>query len=157
MLDGLRKIYSRDLWVSIKDMPIGNWYSISESGTYDGLFRNKNTKKNKYNNIELEDVWLDIQQQHFDEFGTDQALSERVRAMIRLNKLNLKFVQTRDRNLLNFIYIEEQNLKDETIKHFSLYEVVDSKETFKKFSIDQTKYTVLKYFYAFKKMRNVST
>ena len=100
----------------------------------------------------LEEVWVDLQQQHLDEFGTEPDLRLRVRQMRELTNLNLKYIISRERVILNHINILEEKLKDQKIEHFKFFDTLEKITSYKKFDIDPFSYTVIKWFYTLKNM-----
>lgn len=101
-------------------------------------------------NKNLMDLWWNLQDEHMQEFTDDKTRKSRLRSMKKLFNLNMKFIQTRDRSLLNLIAVEEQKQKDAVIAHISMYQLLDIMTTKKGFDIDPKKYTVIKWFYTLK-------
>lgn len=140
--------WAGDLWTTIEEMPYWNWDKIYETGDLKYLFKSCEGVVTK----RLEDVWSDLQQQHMDEFGTEDSLRTRTRTIKKLNDLNLEYIETGDRHLLNLINIQESKLQEHKDNHFSMYKVLDVITTHKGFDIDPKKYTVIKWFYTLKNM-----
>lgn len=165
-LNGMKRIFSRSkkqekqnvlyyeqLWTTIEEMPIWNWNKVIETGDLTYLFKNR-TEKTKYSN-RLNGVWLDLQQQHMTEFGIDDMVMARMRYIRNIINLNIKFVQTRDRSLLNLINIEEQKLKEsEGSYNVRFYKVLDAVTNAKGFRIDPKEFTVIEWYHALKNMSN---
>jgi hypothetical protein len=148
MLNGLKnKFYLDNVWTSIKEMPIENWNAILETGDLKHLFKDKGKVSER-----LYHVWADLQQQHINEFGKSELLKSRIRTMISLTKLNLKFIETKDRSLLNLIEIREMELENQEQDHFSFYQVLDNVERYKRCLIDPKQYTVIKWYHSLNNM-----
>lgn len=146
----LSTYYVDQLWVSIEDMPIWNWNKIVEEGSLKFLFK-------KYDkqviSQEVQDVWMDLQQQHVDEFGIDEALNIRMKNMRKVIALNLKFFETRDRSLLNLIAIEELRIEGATsnIKH-RFTKVLNHVSKHMGFRINAKDFSVKEWYHALKDM-----
>ena len=75
--------------------------------------------------------------------------------MEKLKNLNLDFVLTRDRSLLNSIKITEIDLEiDSSKKIISFYDILDHVEKYKGLHIDPMKTSVMKWYYSLKNMSN---
>lgn len=137
-------------WVTIEEMPVWNWHKIIETGDLSYLF--KREKDVKFS-PKLASIWIDLQQQHMNEFGIDNALISRIKTMRKLVNLNLKFYETRDRSLLNLIKIEESRL-DETNNGIKtrFYKVLDYVSSYKGFRINAKEYTVIEWYHALQNM-----
>lgn len=143
-------LYDDIIWTRIDEMPIWNWNQIAETGDLNFLFKNQ-AKKKKLS--VLGQAWELLQQQYLDEFGVDTALITRIKTMKKIVKLNIKFYETRDNSILNFIEIEENRLKEtkvqEKIKFYRLVIMVSSHIGFR---IDPKQFTVVEWFHALKNM-----
>lgn len=148
----INTLFTKNLWTSIREMPIYYWQEIIETGDLIHLYKPK--RKGLYTS-RLMWVWDDLQQQHLDEFGIDPTLRARIKAMKKLVDLNIKFIETRDRSLLNLINIEEHKL-EQTIKSHSVrfYKVLDAVSTYKGFRVDPKKTTVIEWYHALNNMSN---
>ena len=147
---GTKEISFQDrVFNSIEEMPIWNWIKVLETGKLEWIFikgKGRVTKK-------LAEHWLNLQQQYIDEFGLDEGYKQKLRLMNRLKNLNLDFVLTRDRSLLNEITMIEIDLEvTDTQQPMSFYEVVDHVEKYKGFSLDPKKTSVIKWYYSLKNM-----
>jgi hypothetical protein len=137
-------------------MPFWNWNQITETGDLKYLFKTCKGRVSK----ELGEVWEDLQDQHFREFGQEDVLKARIRTMKKLIELNNKFVQTGQRHLLNFINIEELKLQEGEKSHFKLYQTKDVLERDKGFRIvcspndgtDPNQITVVEWYWAAKNL-----
>ena len=135
-----------NLWHDFTEIPIYNWNEVATKGDLSALI-----KEGEYNYEKLEKVWIDLQQQHFDEFGVEAEVEEYARTMQKLIKLNKEFIKTRNRVLLNFIEIEEINLHKETV-NYKFHDILDAVEKYKGFQIDPKQYPAIKWFYSLKNM-----
>lgn len=94
---------------TIEDLPVWNWNKIIETGDLKYLFKKHESQQSSE---VLFPIWDDLQQQYFDEFGQSQELINRERIMFQLVKLNLKYLKTKDRSVLNFIKIKKHQLDE---------------------------------------------
>jgi len=144
-------LYKNTVWTSIEDMPIWNWNKIVESGDLLYLYIDQNIKG--FYSERLSDIWLDLQEQHLTEFGIDNMLRLRIKRIKRLIQLNIQYVKTRDRNLLNFIGILEAELKaSEEQFQMRFRKVVDIVSTQKGFRLDIKEITVIEWYHALKNL-----
>ena len=149
--DGTKRTsFLSKVWGTIEEMPIYNWVKILETGDLRWLFIDKGRVTEK-----SEEHWLTLQQEYIDEFGLDEAYKQQLRLMDKLNNLNLDFVLTRDRSLLNIIKITEIDLEAGGSKEaISFYQILDYVEKYKGFQIDPKKTSVIKWYYSLKNMSN---
>ena len=149
--DGTKRTsFLSKVWRNIEDMPIYNWVKILETGDLRWLFINKGRVTEKAN-----EHWLTLQQEYIDEFGLDEGYKQQLRLMEKLKNLNLDFVLTRDRSLLNSIRITEIDLDmDGSKEAISFYQILDHVEKYKGFQIDPKKTSVIKWYYSLKNMSN---
>jgi hypothetical protein len=142
-----------EVWDNIETMPYYFWGKVMETGDLRFIYKESADLKKEFKVDEsINEVWLSLQQQHIDEFGVEDTLAERNRTIKKLIDLNIEFIRTRDRFLLNLIEIEEINLGNISTNHFKMYEVLDSMTSFKKFDIDPMTYSVKKWYYTLKNM-----
>lgn len=148
-LDGTKRTsFLSKVWGDIEDMPIYNWIKILETGDLKWLYKNKGRVS-----IQSADHWLVLQQQYIDEFGLDENYKQQLRLMSKLKNLNLDFVLTRDRSLLNVIKITEIDLEMGGSKEsIGFYQILDHVEKYKGFQIDPKKTSVMKWYYSLKNM-----
>ena len=154
LLDGTKRTsFLAKVWGSIEDMPIYNWVKILETGDLKWLFIDKGRVSTL-----SENHWLLLQQQYIDEFGLDENYKQQLRLMEKLKTLNLDFVLTRDRSLLNIIKMTEIDLDADSDKQaISLYQILDHVEKYKGFAIDPKETSVMKWYYSLKNMSNGKT
>lgn len=145
----VNNLYADRIWTDIETMPIWNWNKIIETGDLTFLFKNG---KGLFSE-RLQSFWMALQEQHIDEFGIDDLLRIRLKVMIKLIELNIKYVETGDRNLLNLIEMAESQLK-ETAGNFNIrfYKVLDALTTHKKMSIDPRTFPVVQWYHALNNM-----
>ena len=151
--DGTNETSFQDrVFNTIEDMPIWNWIKVLETGKLEWIFikgKGRVTKK-------LAEHWLVLQQQYIDEFGLDEGYKQKLRLMSRLNNLNLDFVLTRDRSLLNEITMIGIDLKaSDTQQPISFYDLLDHVEKYKRFSLDPKnpkELSVIKWYHTLKNM-----
>ena len=135
-------------WDNLDEMPIFNWIKILETSDLNFIFISEGIVINK-----TEDHWLDLQQEYIDEFGLDKTYKQRLRLMEQLKNLNIEFVLTRDRFLLNLIKICEADISILGFqKAIKFHQMVDHVEKYKGFSIDTKKISVKSWYYSLKNM-----
>lgn len=133
---------------SIEEMPIYNWNKIMETGNLKWVFVNGGRVTRK-----IAEVWEDLQNQYFKEFGVDPEYKNKLRLMKEIVRLNDEFIQTGDRFLLNLINIAEIDLKSiDKQKIIRFYDLLDKVMTIKKVYIDPKQYTVVQWYYALKNL-----
>lgn len=94
------------VWDNIYEMPQWNWQQIQNTGDLKYLFKKCEGKILK----EHFELWNDLEEQHIAEFGIPSEVKIRIRKQIKLIQLNAKFIKTKDRVLLNYINIIENEL-----------------------------------------------
>ena len=78
------------LYDSIETLPIKRWYDIIKTGELKHLFISGKGPVTE----ETYDLWLDIQQQYYDEFGITAEFRERIMKMQELVDLQCDFIAT---------------------------------------------------------------
>lgn len=148
--DGIKTTSFLDrVWPSIEEMPIYNWIKTLETGRLEWIFREGKGRVTK----KIAEHWLNLQQQYIDEFGLDENFKQRIRLQKKLIALNLEFVETRDRFLLNVIRMTEADLETQgQEKAIKFYQILDHVEKYKGFAIDPHKTSVIKWYYSLKNM-----
>lgn len=149
----VNNLYADRIWTDIETMPIWNWNKIIETNDLAPyIFK---SGKGLYSK-RLGKFWLDLQEQHILEFGIDDMLRQRLKLMMKLIKLNVKYIKTKDRSLLNFIEITENQLKESAGNYnIRFYKVLDALTTHKKMSIDPRTFPVVQWYHALNNMSNV--
>lgn len=144
--------FKQSVWSDIREMPIYYWQEIVEKGDLLNLYK---PNKKGFATVRLHYIWIDLQQQHMDEFGVDPMLRARIRAIKKIIQLNIKYVETRDNSILNLIAIEEAKL-DQTMTGHSIrfYKLLDLVSTHKGFRIDPKQFTVVEWYHALNNMSN---
>lgn len=141
---------SNVIWTSFKTIPIEYWDAVSESGDLINLVK-EGAKPTANELKQLNDVWLSLQDQYFEEFGVKPETERRLKTLEKLVKLNKEFVKSRDRNILNFIEIEEEKLTVKG-KKVKFYQILNAVEKYKGFQINPKEYPSIKWFYALEEM-----
>lgn len=135
--------FKEGVYTSIDDLPIWNWNKIIEKQDLTFLYRKEGTYTDR-----LIPVWEGIQQEHLDEFGYSEDMKSRERIMLKIIKLNIKFVETRDRVLLNFIKVQLKKLEAKNltgnIKFGKLLIIVSKAMGFR---IDPKKFTTYEWYH----------
>jgi len=137
------KVYS-----SIDDLPQWNWTQIHKTGNLAYI-----KKLDSYRNIEednrlvLEQIWLSIYDQYLEEFGLSKEYKEILERKKEIARMKNEFIMTDNRNLLNFIKIEELELEASFDKSegMNFESVVVGIERVQKIHIDIKKITVFEY------------
>lgn len=145
--NGTGSIYYDDqLWISIEDLPIWNWNKIVETGSLIYLFREY--KKQEVSE-DVVKVWDSLQQQHADEFGIDISLQTRIRTMRKVIGLNVKFLETGDRSLLNLIRVETKRIEDAgSYGKSQFYKVLNYVSKYMGFQIKPKEFSVKEWYHA---------
>jgi hypothetical protein len=137
------KVYS-----SIDDLPQWNWTQIHKTGNLAYI-----KKLDSYRNIEedntlvLEQIWLSIYDQYLEEFGLSKEYKEILERKKEIARMKNEFIMTDNRNLLNFIKIEELELEASFDKSegMNFESVVVGIERVQKININIKKITVFEY------------
>lgn len=82
----------KDCFNSIEDLPIWNWWKISEEGDLKYLFIKGEGKVTG----EVYELWMDIQQEYFDNYGISEGLKETLKLKLEWIKEKAKFISTGD-------------------------------------------------------------
>lgn len=134
-----------NLWYAyqtIKELPVVRWFEILSTGHLHHLYKSGTGSVNK----KLQDLWIDLQQQYFDEFGIDDNFQIRLVKMKKLVELTCDFIITGDRYLLNQInqlnFELKENGEDITVSH---YKIKSQIEKYRKYPIDFKNTTVIEW------------
>lgn len=146
----VNNLYQDRIWTDIETMPIWNWNKIIETNELAPyMFKNG---EGLYSNRLLK-FWLELQEQHIKEFGVDDLLRNRLMLMNRLIKLNMQYLKTKDRSLLNLIEITEKQLEESAETYnIRFYKVLDVLTTHKRMPIDPKTFPVVQWYHALKNM-----
>ncbi len=96
---------------SIEDIPIWNWVKINENKNLNYLYKDERNHKFRAFPIELHDVWLDLNQQLWDEFGVSQTYKRYFHLMKRRIVLRSDLIITGNTYLENEIWLIDQDIK----------------------------------------------
>ena len=145
--------FKKDVYTSIEDLPIWNWNKIIEK--YDLTFLYK--KEGKYTN-RLIPIWEDIQQQHLDEFGESDEMKSRERLMLKIIRLNCKFIETRNRVILNFIKVAQKKLElKDLVGNIKFGKLLIIVSKFMGWPINPKTYTTYQWFHTLNSLSNGSS
>ena len=105
-------------------------------------------------------LWENLQDQHIQTFGLESALVQNIRAKKKVCKLINKYIQTKDRFLLNLIEIEQSKLNEE-VESVSTHNIKEIIEQYKGFRIvvtpnkgnDTNQITVVEWYSAIKNIK----
>ncbi len=135
------------LYDNIDNLPIKRWFKILETGDLKYLYVGKNGPIDK----RLAQMWLEIEQQYYDEFGVEVEYEIRIEQIKEKILLECEYILTEDRKLLSQIAILENELSDPeeqfTVK---MYDTKDKLEQIRGYQIDLDKVTVIEWVYMVK-------
>jgi hypothetical protein len=135
---------------SIEVMPIWNWNKIMETGDLKYLFISGGRVSSK-----CKKIWNDLQDEYFTEFGVDESYKRKLRLMKEVVNLNDQFIQTKDRQILNFINIAEHDIRGLSITNsLKFYDLLDKVMSVRKMIIDPKRFSVIQWYYALKNLSN---
>lgn len=127
---------------SIKELPVLRWFEILKTGKLNYLFLSGNGRVNNY----VINLWEEIQQEYFDEFGVDDSFLIRLQKTKKLIELNCDLIITENRFLLNQINQIELELNQvgegQVVSHFKVKEQI---EKHRKHPIDLKVLTVIEW------------
>ena len=107
---------SSPYYKSIHDCSIYVWHKIRDKEDYSYLLKdNLHALKKDFvedNSGEASEQFLTLLSEYFEEFGLSKGYKEEIDKKLQLIDLNLKFVNTGDRFVLNFINIANDELKE---------------------------------------------
>jgi len=145
--------FHEDVYSSIEDLPVWNWNKIIEKHDLTFLYKTEGTYTDR-----LIPIWDDIQQEHLDEFGYSDDMKSRERIMLKIIRLNIKFVETRNRVLLNFIKIQLKKLELKNLSgnvKFGKLLIIVSKAM--GFQINPKTYTVYQWYHTLNSLKDGSS
>lgn len=99
-----------NLWYAyqtIQELPVLRWFEILKTGHLHYLYKLGTGPTREI----LGEIWLNIQQQYFDEFGIEDSFRIRLEKMKKLTELYCDVILTGDRSLVNHINQIEFELK----------------------------------------------
>ena len=135
------------LYDNIDNLPVKRWFKILETGDLKYLY----LKEKGPINEALSDLWTEIEQQYYDEFGVDIEYQIRIEWIKEKILLECEYMITGDRKLISQISVIENELKgwgqDYTVK---MYDVKDKLEQIRGYQIDLDKITVIEWVYMMK-------
>lgn len=106
-----KKSDSRSVYKSIDEIPIWNWNKVNENKNLNYLYKDPSNHGFKAFPLELEELWLDLNQELWDYFGITQTYKRYFALMKRKLILRSNYIITGDKFLLNEIWIIEQDIK----------------------------------------------
>ncbi len=137
-----------ELFDSIDNLPQWNWNQIHKTGNYNYLKKLASYRKIKEDNSkELEKVWFEIYNEFIEEFGLSKRYLELLSAKKTIALLQLEYVRTSERSILNDIEIEQIDLQNEfeskdEVRYESVIMAIEKRQSL---PIDPKKITVYKY------------
>ena len=139
-----------EVYTSIEDLPIWNWNKIIEKQDLTFLYKSEGGYTER-----LIPIWENIQQEHLDEFGYSDEMKSRERLMLKIIRLNCKFIETRNRVILNFIKVAQKKLELKdlvgNIKFGKLLMVVTK---YMGFRIDPKQFTVYEWYHTLNSLKD---
>ena len=137
-----------EVYGSIDDLPQWNWVQVHKSGNLAYIKKLDTYRKiEEDNSLELEKIWLEIYDEYLEEFGLSKEYKEILERKKNIARMKNEFIMTDNRTLLNFIKIEEMELKNtlDNSGGMSFESVVDGIEKIQKIPINIKEITVYKY------------
>lgn len=142
------KIKKVELFSSIDNLPQWNWAKVHETGNLSYLKKLESYRKlEEDNSADLQDLWLSIYDEYLEEFGLSKEYKELLEKKKEIAALKNEFIITENRSLLNFIKIEEMELKASFDKSegMSFESVVIGIEKIQKVNLKVKEITVYEY------------
>lgn len=125
-----------NLWYvyqSIQELPVTRWFEILKTGHLHHLYKAGTGRSSE----KLVDLWIDLQQQYFDEFGVEDSFQIRLIKMKKLVEVTCDFIITGNRILLNEIaqinFELNENGSEIVVSH---YKIKSQIEKYRKYPID---------------------
>jgi len=140
--------FLRTVYTSIRELPVYYWNMISETGDLTLLYKDEGGLEAR-----LVDLWEDLQQQHLDEFGISQQMISYERLLIKLAKLQIKYVLSspRDRTLLIHIKIARNEIAQRNkIKAMKFGRLMVIVQKYLGFQINPRTYSTYDWYYTLK-------
>lgn len=142
----------KEIYTTIKKLPISIWWEITENNNFEGL-----VLSGKYSNIELYNTYLDLLQEYYTSFGTTEKHNAFILAKLNYAKKLAKWISTQkedDKMFLEMSLIDLQELaKKETHNNEneqSLFDSITVLEKYFGFQLNEDTLTVYK-FYSYQK------
>jgi len=133
-------------YLSLKKLPIAKWWAITEEGNFEVL-----VISGKYTNLELYNIYLDLLQEYYDNFGTTETHGAFIEAKFNYAKALAKWISTQngtDKMFLEMAKIDLQEAtprKEQSEKVYTLYDEMSSIE--KVYGpLDEDKLSTMKYY-----------
>lgn len=142
------------LYKDLDDLPASVWYKIIQTGDKSLL---KKDARYVMREEDIDEKWMDLQDEYYEEFGTSPETQEYLYKANRLKNLYLDFVITEDRKLLNEINMLEKDLeppKEGDEPKVDFYSTVDKVEVIRKFQLDLDKISTKRWYYILKNLRS---
>ena len=142
------RLSQHELFSSIDDLPQWNWNQIHKTGNYAFLRKQTSYRNIKKEHTEsLERLWFEIYNEFIEEFGLSKRYLELLEAKKNIATLQLEFVRTGERSILNEIEIEQIDLANEfeSKDEMSFESVVTAIEKRQSLPLDAKKISVYKY------------
>lgn len=133
---------------SIDDLPQWNWDKVNSTGNYAYLKVLKTYRKIDHEvTDELTLRWEKIYDEFIEEFGLSAQYLKYIESKKQIARLQIEFVKTGNRMLLNEIEIEEMDFKSDfpLVESIGFEKIVHSIEKRQSFPIDAKAITVYKY------------
>lgn len=112
----LRKRYGirrKNLYNSIYDLPIYNWFKMRSKNDFSYLIKNKKYHGKELHletKIQLKDIYLDLLTEFFNEFGISKSFKDEVKIKGEIIDKNIEFTNTGDTFIMNDLDILNQKL-----------------------------------------------
>lgn len=138
------------VYESIDELPIYNWWKIHETSEYSMLLCDK-TEVNKYVRIVLKKKWETVYDGYIKRFGFAPDMMDIHKKRVKIAKLKVSRMVTKDRKLNTPIAIAEHELKEllriqSEKQGADFFEIKAMIEEERKMPIDHMKVTVAEFF-----------
>ena len=100
----------RDYFNSIDELPIWNWWKVTETGNLNYLRRDGDLKKSTH----YEEIWFELQDEYLEEFGNKEELRKMITMKKEWIENQAKFIVDGDRSALNMANIIAIDMQDES-------------------------------------------
>lgn len=143
------KIFSskkREAYLSLKKLPISKWWAITEEGKFEVLVID-----GEFSNLELYNIYLDLLQEYYDNFGTSETHGAFIEAKFNYAKALSKWIGSQDGTDKMFLEMAKIDLQEATPKKdqnedkYTLYDEMSSIEKIYG-PLDEDKLSTMKYY-----------
>lgn len=146
----LDESFFEGVYTSIRELSIHTWNEILDTGDLTKLYREG---EGIYTD-RLDEVWVDLQEQHLKEFGISNEMKAHEQLMLKLARLQLKYLFTGDRSLLNLIEVAKHQLEQRSnVRGMAFGKQLVHARKFVGHAIDPKNTSVYEWFHILKAMQ----